>query len=294
LRWIVLLTGAIFRTGLPYRLLGLVNRRLPVLQTVFFCYAGSPAYARRYCYRWSEDWLRETPTPIGVYRQGGRWGLVVASPISEAQIVDSSRREQLERLIGHVEWIASAIGAENVRLAGILPGHLRRQGRGAATRTRDTIARVVHCSLTRVRDRHAKGAPIVLLGGDGYLGRAVQRELRRAGEAFHVIDSARGVRALPHALRSRSILLLDLSRSGVLRVYAEQVAPGSVVLNEVFPEPDHELVRAFRRRQISVFHIAGVRARVIPALPGGYTGAVPCCAVHGSGSIDPVIRKLEG
>lgn len=294
LRCIVLMLGLVFRTGHLYRILGIVNRHSRTIRTVFFCYAGSTYYARRYCFRWSERWLIDTPTPIGVYRQGGHWGLILASPISERQIVDPNRAERLNQLLQRVDSVAGAIGAERVRLAGVLPGHLRRQGYSAGRDDRELVARVIRGAVARAQERLPTDVPIVLLGGQGYVGRALQRALRRSGRSFHVVDRLSENRSIPQALQARPVLLVDVSRRGALDGHVAHLYPGSVVINENFPEPDRRLVARLRNRGCSVLHIAGVQARVYPSLPGGYRDAVPCCAVHCDGSVKPVLLSLGG
>ncbi len=90
------------RAELPYRVIGLVNRRVGFLHSVFFCYAADSRYARHYCYEWSERWLKWFPAPIAVFRQGGKWGLAMASPVTETEFLDwsnSASFRQLERPI---------------------------------------------------------------------------------------------------------------------------------------------------------------------------------------------------
>ena len=46
-----------------------------------------------------------------------------------------------------------------------------------------------------------------------------------------------------------------------------------VVVSELYPEPPRRVVRRLKERRCRVFHVVGVSATVVPALPG----AIPCC-----------------
>jgi hypothetical protein len=65
------------------------------------------------------------------------------------------------------------------------------------------------------------------------------------------------------------------------------------LLNETYPEPSGAMLAALHARGVRVRHVAGVEGTLRPNLPGGYSGAVPCCAAHRiTDSTRAVLRAL--
>src|ERR1700679_4106286 len=84
----IVLISAVSRTWLPFALLGALNRVSPLFISVFFCYAGNERYATHYSYPSCRRFLLWFPSPIGVFRQGKRWGLICAAPVTEAEFTN--------------------------------------------------------------------------------------------------------------------------------------------------------------------------------------------------------------
>lgn len=294
LKVVVLLLSAVGRLSVVWWTVGLLNRRLFRLEAVFFCYAGSERYARHYCYAWSESWLRAVPTLIGVYRVGRAWGLAFASPATADELVGRDTA-LLDSVLSRLGTISRLVRATHIRLAGVIPGHLHRIGHPlGATEIGDVVANAVFDATCRTLPECGlpDSTPVVVLGGGGFVGQRVVGHLQRAGLPHVVVDPARGRSAIPQQLERERVLVLDMSRPGGLRVHVERIPPGSVVLSEVFPEPDRADVLRLKRMNCRVLHIAGVGARVYPSLPGSYAGAVPCCAILDDGVAGLVIRDL--
>ena len=289
----VTLLSLISRSWIPFLILGLVNRAVRRVDSVFFCYAGSRRYAEHYCWSQHKDWMQWFPNMIGLFKQGGRWGLVCGSPVTEADFMDPANEKHLVRLIARLERIRKLLGARQLSLAGILPGFLaQRLAEPAPRSTADYTAQMVVRAIQRVRHEYfgEQAHPVLLLGGAGRVGRAVRSLLRQEGIEPRVIDPAAGqTEENPGVQR---LLVVDVSRHNVLEQYVDQLPAGSVVLNEVFPEPRLRVLEALRRRGVQVLHIAGVRATVLPPLPFGYSGAVPCCAIHAPDFAEPVLKRL--
>lgn len=271
----------------------MVNRAVRRVDSVFFCYAGSRRYAEHYSWSQHKDWLQWFPSMIGLFKQGGRWGLVCASPVTEADFMDPANKTHLERLVARLERIRKLLGARQLSLAGILPGFLaQRRAEVASRAAADYTAQTVVQAIRRVRHEYfgERAHAVLLLGGAGRVGRAVRSLLRQEGIDPSIIDPAAGrSEANPDVQR---LLVVDVSRQNVLEQYIDQLPAGTVVLNEVFPEPRPRVLEALGSRGVQVLHIAGVRATVWPPLPFGYRGAVPCCAIHAPDSAEPVLKRL--
>jgi hypothetical protein len=290
----IVVLSALCRTWAPFVLVGALNRIFPVFVSVFFCYAGNERYARHYCYGSSRNFLLWFPSAIGVFRQGKKWGLVCAAPVTEAEFTDPKNSLELSLLLRRLRRIKIILGAERLSFAGILPTILQRRWPETISdlgcdHTPEVVRRAVH-QVARI---HFRGRPhtVVLLGGAGRIGRAVQESLKTDGINSIVVDPA-GESSTFKDVDSTSMLLVDVSRHGVIQRYVPEIPNDAVVLNEVFPEPSREVLTELTNRNIITYHIAGIVADVYPSLPLGYKNALPCCAIHSSDMPEPVLKRI--
>jgi len=291
----IVVLSVVCRTYIPFALMGLLNRMFPTFASVFFCYAGNSRYATHYSYSSCRGFLLWFPSMIGVFRQGPRWGLICAAPVTEAEFTNPKNALYLGQLLRRMLRIKMLLGVERVSFAGILPNVLR--GRypqtirdGDGDRTPEVVRRAVH----EVRNKHfaEKDHKVVLLGGAGRIGRAVYECLKADNIDLVVIDSAVTTAPTFKDLGTASLILVDVSRPGVIQRYIQELPEGTVVLNEVFPEPSRDVVQQLKSRNIAAYHIAGVKAVVFPSLPHGYTNAVPCCAIHSDEIGELVLTRI--
>lgn len=289
----VLCVSLLCRTWLPYVFVGAVNRVFPSLCSVFFCYAGNARYASHYSYGWSKSLLLWFPSPIGLFRQGGRWGLICASPMSESEFTVPDNANRLNLLVRRLIRVQELIGVSQISFAGILPSVLRDDFPelfNGPDRTSEVVCAAVQSILRQ--NFQDKEHEIVLLGGAGRIGRAVRTRLKAEGLTVRVIDSAKFSESAGTDFGSKSILMVDVSRRGAIAHYIDSLPEGSTILNEVFPEPDPIVIQSVRARKLQAFHICGVEAAVYPRLPLGYKNALPCCAIHAPEIGAPVMVQL--
>jgi hypothetical protein len=88
------------------------------------------------------------------------------------------------------------------------------------------------------------------------------------------------------------MLLVDVSRRGILETYLDHLPKQVVLLNEVFPEPSERVRERLKSLAVTAYHLAGVSANVYPELPLSYRNAVPCCAMHADAGSSPVLKRL--
>ena len=280
-------------SGLPYLLVGLINRATGRWHGVFYCYAGSPRFIASYAAPGLVRMFRWRPVPIGVMSQDGRLGLVLASPMTEADLLDPANAREFAGLQRRLARIARLTGAPQVSAAGILPGILRRSHHLSLQDNRPLVVAAVTQAVAQLETELPDGTRnLILVGGAGHIGRALAPELAAQGWLCHIIDPRMGTEAFPEGLRGRPAVLLDVSRAGVLERYVDTLWPGLVLLNEVFPAPSPGFVRRVRQKGVRVFHLAGVAGRIHPPLPHGYEGAIPCCAAFPS-TEPPDVRLVE-
>jgi hypothetical protein len=263
---------------------------MPIFASVFFCYAGNERYAEHYSYRSTRNFLLWFPSPIGVFRQGKKWGLICAAPVTEHEFTAAKNETKTAELLGRLQRVRRLLGAEKLSFAGVLPTVLNRKWPGILAGELDQTPEVVRRAAHEVLRRHNLRR-VVLLGGSGRIGRAVDALLRSDGVEVIVIDPA-GSNS-PETMGSQdTTLLVDVSRFGAISEYVERMPSGSAVLNEVFPEPSREIAEEFLRKNVPVYHIAGVAAEVFPSLPLGYKNALPCCAIHSKKVGDPILKRI--
>ena len=285
------------------RALGFVNRRLlgGRIRTVFMFYPASQRYADDVCYRWHQRRFRWQPGLVGMFVQNGAIGLCFAIPNTEADFKDGCNAGHVRLLMQRMDAIRERVGAGHRTFAGILPSVYARSGvedRDVSVQ-RDLTARAVLAALDQVLARHGLPAdvPVLLLGGRGYIASAV-RELC-AGRNVDAIDV--GEKALFKSLirqrRGHPMVVINLSKSGVLADYVEYAWPGLILLNEVYPEPSRHELRALESLGAVAYHIAGVKAWCWPQFPRAYRGGIPCCAslpLADGQPIDVVLAELSG
>jgi len=276
------LAAVVSFTGLTYWLIGLWNKRRGTWTSVFFCYPGSRSFVTSYSLPGFERIVRWRPTPIGIMRQNGEWGLVVASSVTEDDFLDPANAEQFKLLQRRLSHIAAVMHIRTINVAGILPGVLKQTDGLAVNNTRATVVSAVTSAVAVMRRYHLMPnvSDVIVLGGAGRIGSGVVMALRDQGWTCHVIDVAHGATEFPDHLRGHPVLFLDIARKGAIADYIPKMWPEIVVLNEVFPRPSRTLVKQMEERGVSVFHLAGVAGRITPPLPHGYETAIPCCAAR--------------
>jgi hypothetical protein len=292
----VVVLSALSRTWLPFVLVGAFNRVFPTFVSVFFCYAGNKRYATHYSYPACRRFLLWFPSTIGVFRQGQRWGLICAAPVTEAEFTDPKNALHLRRLLSRILRIKMLLGVDQLSLAGILPNVLRSHclHHVGSNVDRDRTAEIVRRAFHEVRREHFTNRhhKVVLLGGAGRIGREVRKRLEADGIHIVVIDSALPTMVAFRDLGTVSMILVDVSRHGVIQRYIRELPEGTVILNEVFPEPSRDVVKQMKSSNIVAYHIAGIRAEVYPSLPHGYRNAVPCCAIHSDEIGEVVLTRI--
>jgi len=153
------------------------------------------------------------------------------------------------------------------------------------------VANVVLDAERQVREieKYHKNCPILLLGGKGSIGKALKNLFTNDHRVVYVVDANE---EFPNTIINHPATLIDVSRKGVLETRLAGLWKGLVILNEVFPEPNRDVVDNLRDRGIPVYHVVGVQVWALPSFPYGYTGGIPCCAAIQDDKPQSVVRKL--
>jgi hypothetical protein len=209
----------------------------------------------------------------------------------ERAFVDENEQDSLESVAERMERIRELVGAQRKLFAGVLPGILASRGVLDDHSTGENTARVVASAVSLIDNDDAH--PVIVLGGSGYVGRRLVRELAAGKAEVHSVDTRDMAANWPAHLAGQSVTLVNVASRSALHAYIDRLWTGMTILNEAYPEPDPDLLAALSEKQIAVFHVVGVQGSSYPPLPAAYAGAIPCCAARPSERANVVVRHLN-
>lgn len=274
-----------------FRLVGAVNRRTGVIESVFLVYPATEKYALAYAYPRRIEKIRWTPWPSGILWQDGRLTLMVGVSATDQHYQDLQNHKSLVQLVERVEDLRQRTGARQKTFAGILPGVLASRGILTDPPEGDITAAVVAQAVRALHREYSEPPPVVILGGRGFIGRRLVDLLERDMD-IHPVDTADPAASWPDNITGRQALLVNVAGRHALAEHLDRLWPGLTIINEVYPEPSPALLEQLQARGIDVHHIVGVKARAFPPFPAAYAGAIPCCAAWPSPGAQVVTRLL--
>jgi hypothetical protein len=178
-------------------------------------------------------------------------------------------------------------------MAGVLPSVMARAGVGAESPSRASTVRIVGQVIRSLYDSEKlpKEAPVVVVGAQGFIGQGVCEELKSTHQVIG-LEKSDNVAARLSAIPGRH-LVVNIASYRAWKDILSGLAPGAVVLNEVYPPPHGAVGQALRERG-SAFHVSGVRTQwSFPSLGDGYDQVMPCCAATGDPALwEPVVVKV--
>lgn len=291
----VAIANGVINRELVYRIVGRINRQTGSITSVFLVYPARDDYALAYVYPQRIERIRWNPWPVGVIRQNGKFAIMFGVSSNDSHFAKSSHVEDLAALTERMEKLRVLLGAKQKTFAGVLPGLLAQRGILTDTPEADVTATVVVQAIATLKLEAGlpPTAPVIVLGGGGFVGRRIV-SLLGTKQRVEVVDQIHGYPAeLPADLSGRPVVLLNVAAPGAIGEYLDSLWPEMVVLNEVYPEPSPTEVAALTALGVPCFHVAGVKARAFPPFPAAYAGAVPCCAAWPSDDLEPVLRRMS-
>lgn len=271
-----------------------LNYRFKLINSIFVCYAGHERHVRHYGFKSIERFYRWNPLFLGIFKQGGSWGIVYGVSATEKSILKKANRNELVNLVNRANAIASQLGVNQVNYGGILPSLLFSIDLLPDDSHNDKAGLIVSKAYESLsKELYSESVPVILLGGAGSVGKYTHQWLVKNNVEVHIVDPAVGNTEIPHFLRGRNAVVIDTARKSCLRQYKDQFWPEMAILNETFPAPSRRTVADLSDRGLSVYHLSGVTGKCLPSLPFGYRNSIPCCAIHNIDSqIEPVIIQL--
>jgi len=278
-------------------LVGVVNKRVNFIQSIFLGYPAEEKYeeyAMEFLYRWRVREIMWSPWFCGVIWQNRKLTMVFSITATDSQLIDSKNTENLKIVVDRMEKLRQLLGAKSKTFAGILPGVLYRGKLIHDAHEADLTAKVVVQAIDLVKAKESLDTktPIIVLGGKGFIGRRVMKLLNESESTAYSIDLMDSQSNWPH-LKGQSVVVVNIAHNSALKDFIEVFEPGTIILNEVYPEPEKETLERLRMKNCSYYHVAGAQAKALPSFTGAYKGAIPCCAAWDAPEIRAIILKMN-
>jgi len=282
-----------------YWLIGLANKKLGWIESVFLVYPANDDYALAYVYARRLPKIEWKPWFIGIFWENGKYGVKFAISAHNGHFRDPANKERMRGVVDRMEELRKLFCAKRKTFAGTLPGILFAKRMLRETHEADVTVGVVVKAIEKVKlfDGLRDDIPIVILGGRGFIGRRVVASLPK--ENVYCVDIANGngtsqskTAEWPSHLKGQRVILVNIALNSALDGYLDRLWPGIVVVNEVYPEPSPETEKRLRSIGCVCYHIVGVRGGALPSFPHGYHGGIPCCAAWPSGQMEALLFKV--
>lgn len=167
----VILLDLLFNHQVFYKTLGWLNERYDFLASVFVAYPASEEYADAYFSQLIKQKRKWSPALCALLYQNGKWTLGLGISALEEELREADRGG-LQALVEQTERIRETVGADYKTFAGILPGILnRRKITEKNTEAEVTVHAVLKAKeIVEEKEDLPSDAPIIVLGGNGYIG----------------------------------------------------------------------------------------------------------------------------
>lgn len=290
----LILINVLFNNKLCFRLLGGFNKKFNFIGTIFLSYPANEEYANVNSYKWVHQLTPWNPFFIGILIQNGKIGLMFGIPNSESDFHNKKNKSNLIKLLNRTERIRQLTNSPQKTFAGILPGIFIKNRIPYESLEAKITVKAVYKAIEKIQNanKYSKEAPIIFLGGKGFIGRHLVKLFQRGRtHIIDIIDNSNNDETWP-ALYGKEAMLINLSRQAAIKDYIHFFWKELIVVNEVYPEPSAEELKAITDKNCKVYHVVGIEGKSFPSLPGAYNGAIPCCAGQAIDDFKVVTKQL--
>ena len=275
-------------------LIGRFNGRLNLIKGVFLAYPATKEYGLWFAYPFRFKTNQWNPWLTGFLCQDGKLTFMFAVGATNSQFTDEKNLEQLKRLCARVEKLRLLLKADGKVFAGILPGVLFMKRIIHEAPEADLTAAAVMGAIEQVKVLEALNplTPIIVLGGKGFIGRRVIKLLNPDHAVSIDLCEGQSRGEWPSQFDQDRVIVVNITLNNAINNYLELMKPGTVVINEVYPEPRPDFLGKLAAKGCHCYHVVGIKAKAFPPFPAAYHGAIPCCAAWPSKAMKVVVRKL--
>jgi hypothetical protein len=278
----------LFNHNFVFMAIGIINKRIKLIESIFLAYPANEKYALSYAYRYRLKYNRWNPWLTGLLFQNSK--IIIMFSISATEEILMMEDDKLKILEKKMERIKDLLFVKTKTYAGILPGILFSKRIIRVVPEADLTAKAVTQAILEIQKIECLDElPIIVLGGRGFIGRRVMSQL--TNRVVHCVDlSDSGKNQWPNIDKA---IVINISKKGALDNYIKLMSPRMIVINEVYPEPSkYELMR-LKGKGCLCYHIAGIKAKAFPSFPDAYKGGIPCCAAWLSEKMKVIVKKIN-
>lgn len=269
----------------------------PIFGYIFVVYPGSLDQVRGYMPIWMRHVI-PIVSPIGIVSRGAtKRGLVMTIPWTIEEMEDDPQR--LAATMNRARFIARAIGAESIALAGRMPSIISQyHGNGALqepfVRGDKGSVYTVLLSVLQAVEQHGMRRAEVRVGilGYGFIGSRLASSLTETGfgkvvavdpRARHEKDNGIFLTRDPVHLESCDVVVVLTARGEQVDVAVDYLKHGVVVVDDTHPQLPRRLSALIRETKSGTVIKATLGmdgVRFIPRLPKWQASWLPGCTVE--------------
>ncbi len=300
----VIFSNTIFGHMIFYRIVGVCNRMFGVMlpngrpiKTIFTMYPTNIRYMRTIIYSWYAPFVKWSPVISKIMKQDNKFGIVFGITAMEKDFAGPEGRKNLKDLHDKMSKIKKAIGVEQMTFSGVLPSRfcsMKITSTDEPIERKNTVGIIqTVVNMVRKNEKVPIESPIIILGGDGFIGSMVSNRLRDSGFIGPIvsIDLGDDVEPVKKLFSGKPALILNITTRKALRNYLNFLWPEAIVINEVYPEPSKAVLKQMKTIGCACYHIVGVEGWAFPSFPYAYKDGLPCCASL-DGKFNAKIKKL--
>ena len=226
---------------------------------------------------------------MGMYTQGGKLGVKLGIAALPQDFLGSGGKRLAASVHGKTREIVRLCDLKTYSFAGLLPGimhqaRIRREPHERAS----TASAVAQAALTLLNAELPQDAPIVLLGGNGFIGRALNKAL--SNREVVVVDLSNGTRC--GRIPDDPCLVINVASPTALDELVPLIPQHSTVLNEAYPPPRREILTGLAARKIKLRHVAGVVGEAWPPFPFEYSAGIHAAPRSPARSSNPFLSSF--
>lgn len=274
-------------------LIGKLNKKWNFIESISLIYPANDGYTDAYLFSHRARKSKWSIWPVGILIQNGKIGIKFCITSTNEDFINPQNQDRLRVIVKRLEELRLLLGAKQKTFAGILAGLLYAKRIIREAPEAELTAEAVVLAIKEIKRREllSNETPVVVLGGRGFIGRRVVKLLGGSTYSIDPKDNGRGT-PWPSHLEGTPLVVVNIANTEAISNYLGVMWPGTIVLNEVYPEPTKEILSEIADKQGVCYHVVGVKACAFPAFPMAYEGAIPCCTGWPSPELKAVVKKL--